>query len=211
MNILNEPTQGLIVPTKTIARFQRKICTKISARTLAISYICFQVRIVKKKKKKEAILSTTTDNLVTPAPPTPDKGSIREIATGEITVSITPDDHLEGPYLLKTRELPGPGCRSGGGGGIYPPIFQVGGGVVCIITPLPNISRLNVILHRQNIWSTNKSNAALNSRFWMQKCANFPRSLCSLAYIHYLDVSVLPAVCEAFIVPCHYSRETAQM
>ena len=40
-------------------------------------------------------------------PPTPDKGSIREIATGEITVSITPDDHLEGPYLLKTRELPG--------------------------------------------------------------------------------------------------------
>ena len=79
--------------------------TKISARSLAISYICFQVRIVKKGKK--AILSTTTENLVTPAPPTPDKGSIREIATGEITVSITPDDHLEGPYLLKTRELPG--------------------------------------------------------------------------------------------------------
>ena len=44
---------------------------------------------------------------MTPAPPAPDKGSIREIATGEITVSITPDDHLEGPYLLKTRELPG--------------------------------------------------------------------------------------------------------
>ena len=44
---------------------------------------------------------------MTPAPPTPDKGSIREIATGEITVSITPDDHLECPYLLKTRELPG--------------------------------------------------------------------------------------------------------
>ena len=37
----------------------------------------------------------------------PHKGSIREIATGEITLSITPDDHLEGPYLLKTRELPG--------------------------------------------------------------------------------------------------------
>ena len=83
--------------------------TKISARSLAISYICFQVRIVKKKKKeiKKAILSTTTENLVTPAPPAPDKGSIREIATGEITVSITPDDHLECPYLLKTRELPG--------------------------------------------------------------------------------------------------------
>ena len=44
---------------------------------------------------------------MTPAPPTPDKGSIREIATGEITLPITPDDHLEGPYLLKTRELPG--------------------------------------------------------------------------------------------------------
>ena len=81
--------------------------TKISARSLAISYICFQVRIVKKKREKKAILSTTTENLVTPAPPAPDKGSIREIATGEITVSITPDDHLEGPYLLKTRELPG--------------------------------------------------------------------------------------------------------
>ena len=58
----------------------------------------------KKKKKKK---KNTTENLVTPAPPTPDKGSIREIATGEITVSITPDDHLEGPCLLKIRELPG--------------------------------------------------------------------------------------------------------
>ena len=67
-----------------------------------------RIRIVKKKKKKKkAILSTTTENLVTPAPPAPDKGSIREIATGEITVSITPDDHLECPYLLKIRELPG--------------------------------------------------------------------------------------------------------
>ena len=56
----------------------------------------------KKKRGGEAILSTTTENLVTPAPPTPNKGSIREIATGEITLPITPDDHLEGPYLLKT-------------------------------------------------------------------------------------------------------------
>ena len=61
----------------------------------------------KKKRGGEAILSTTTENLVTPAPPTPNKGSIREIATGEITLPITPDDHFEGPYLLKTRELPG--------------------------------------------------------------------------------------------------------
>ena len=44
--------------------------TKISARSLTISYICFQVRIVKKKKGGEAILSTTTEHLVTPAPPT---------------------------------------------------------------------------------------------------------------------------------------------
>ena len=49
--------------------------TKISARSLAISYIYFQVRIVKKKKGGgEAILSTTTENLVTPAPPTPRQG-----------------------------------------------------------------------------------------------------------------------------------------
>ena len=83
--------------------------TKISARSLAISYICFQVRIVKKIKGGGGshTITTTTENLVTPAPPTPDKGSIREIATGEITLPITPDDHLEGPYLLKTRELPG--------------------------------------------------------------------------------------------------------
>ena len=50
----------------------RKI-RKISARSLAISYICFQVPIVKKREKK-AILSTTTENLVTrariPRPPT---------------------------------------------------------------------------------------------------------------------------------------------
>ena len=31
----------------------------------------------------------------------------------------------------------------------------------------------------------------------MQKCDKFPRSLCSLAYVDYLDVGVLPAVCEA--------------
>ena len=69
----------MLLTNLTIARFQRKI----------------------------AILSTTTENLVTPAPPTPNKGSIREIATGEITLPITPDDHLEGLCLLKTRELPG--------------------------------------------------------------------------------------------------------
>ena len=40
----------------------------------------------------------------------------------------------------------------------------------------------------------------------MQKCKNLPRSLCSLAYIDYLDVGVLPAVCEAFIVPVAYLR-----
>ena len=117
MNILNEPTQGLIVPrdVQKYATYQfnnRTFSTQntnISACSLAISYICFQVRIVKKRKGGggKAILSTTTENLVTPAPPTPNKGSIREIATGEITLPITPDDHLEGPYLLKTRELPG--------------------------------------------------------------------------------------------------------
>ena len=90
--------------------------TNISARSLTISYICFQVPIVKKKKKKKKNTINYYGNLVTPAPPAPDKGSVREIATGEITVSITPDDHLEGPYLLKTRDLPGappPGPQAG--------------------------------------------------------------------------------------------------
>ena len=57
--------------------------------------------------------SGPTENLVTPAPPTP-----------EITVSITPDDHLEGPYLLKTRELPGappPGPPAPHTGGVQGP------------------------------------------------------------------------------------------
>ena len=84
--------------------------TKISARSLAISYICFQVRIVKKKRgggKPYYQLLRKIWWLPHPRPPTPDKGSIREIATGEITLPITPDDHLEGPYLLKTRKLPG--------------------------------------------------------------------------------------------------------
>ena len=101
----------MLLTNLTIARFQRK--NEYSARSLAISYIMFSGTYCKKEEKK-AIPSTTTENLVTPAPPTPDKGSIREIAT--------PDDHLEGPYLLKTRELPGapPPPPRGGGGGALP-------------------------------------------------------------------------------------------
>ena len=129
--------------------------TKISARSLAISYICFQVRIVKKEKKKN-ILSTTTENLVTPAPPTPDKGSIREIATREITVSITPDDHLEGPYLLKTRELPGappPGTSvaRGGGGAGGPPIMPFRSFVGTFRNLSVHVSRQACHFYQQNI------------------------------------------------------------
>ena len=95
--------------------------TKISARSLAISYICFQVRIAKKGGLK-AILSTTTENLVTPAPPTPNKGSIRKIATGKITLPITPDEHLEGLCLLKTRELPGGSAPGPPAGALWRPL-----------------------------------------------------------------------------------------
>ena len=59
----------------------------------------------KKAKEKKSHTSGKSGDSRTPDPR--DKGSIREIATGEITVSITPDNHLEGPYLLKTREFPG--------------------------------------------------------------------------------------------------------
>ena len=114
MNILNEPTQGLILPTKIcyLPTYQSHVFNAKYENfgSLACNQLhMFAGTYCKKKKteKKKAILSTTTENLVTPAPPAPDKGSIREIATGEITVSIPPDDHLEGPYLLKTRELPG--------------------------------------------------------------------------------------------------------
>ena len=42
--------------------------------------------------------------LMTPHPSLPTRAlKIREISMGEITDSIAPDDHLEGPYLLKTR------------------------------------------------------------------------------------------------------------
>ena len=82
--------------------------TKISACSLAISYICFQVGIVKKRKGEgKPYYQLLRKIWWLPHPPTPNKGSIREIATGEITLPITPDDHLEGPYFLKTRELPG--------------------------------------------------------------------------------------------------------
>ena len=89
MNILNETNTRTYCTDKKYATYQlnnRTFSTqntKISARSLAISYIYFQVRIVKKKGGGEAILSTTTENLVTPAPPTPDKGSIREIGKRE--------------------------------------------------------------------------------------------------------------------------------
>ena len=88
----------------------------------------------------------------------------------------------------------------GGWGGYIPNIL--GGGMACIIIPPPNISRMNVILYRQNIWSTNrimKEIAGLECRNTRKKIC----SLCSLGYMDYLDVGVLPAVCEAFIVPCH--------
>ena len=112
MNILNEPTQGLIVPTNATYQHNNRTFstqnTKISARSLAISYICFQVRIVKKQKKKKSHTINYYGKSGDSRTPDPrDKGSTREIATGEITVSITPDNHLEGPYLLKTREFPG--------------------------------------------------------------------------------------------------------
>ena len=82
--------------------------TKISARSLAIMQLHMQVRIrIYCKKKKKPYYQLLRKIWLLPHPRPPTRGSIREIATGEITVSITPDDHLECPYLLKIRELPG--------------------------------------------------------------------------------------------------------
>ena len=78
--------------------------TKISARSLAISYICFQVRIVRKKRKKTYYQLLRKIWWL----PHPRQGLYTRNCNGRnYSVSITPDDHLEGPYLLKTRELPG--------------------------------------------------------------------------------------------------------
>ena len=81
--------------------------TKISARSLAISYniYMFSVKYCKKKKtrKKRPCYQLPRKNWWLPCPRPPTRALIREISTGEITVSITPVDHLEGPYLLKTR------------------------------------------------------------------------------------------------------------
>ena len=84
--------------------------TKISARSLAISYICFQVRIVKKKKgggggKPYYQLLRKIWWLPHPRPPT--RALYAKLQREKLQFPITPDDHLEGPYLLKTRELPG--------------------------------------------------------------------------------------------------------
>ena len=101
--------------------------TKISARSLAISYIFFQVRIVKKKKGGGAKSHTINyyGKSGDSRTPDPNKGSIREIATGEITLPIT-DDHLEGPNLLKTRELPG-APPPGPPAGAYTPLHPASG------------------------------------------------------------------------------------
>ena len=77
--------KNMLLTNLTIARFQRKIWKFRLARLQSVTY----AGTYSYCKKKKAILSTTTENLVTPAPPAPDKGSIREIATGEITVSIS--------------------------------------------------------------------------------------------------------------------------
>ena len=79
--------KNMLLTNLTIARFQRKIRNFGS---LARNQLhMFSGTYCKKRKEKKAILSTTTENLVTPArTPAPDKGSIREIATGEITNSF---------------------------------------------------------------------------------------------------------------------------
>ena len=88
------------------------------------------------------------------------------------------------------------------GGGVYLPIFEVGGyhdpqifevGMACII--IPHISSLHVLLYRQNILSTNKNNER-NSRFGIYNI------LYSILYrpIDYLAVGVCRFV--QFIVPC---------
>ena len=91
--------------------------TKISARSLAISYICFQVRSVKKKgggeKSRTINYYGKSDDSRTPDPR---QGLYTRNCNGRNYTPITPDDHLEGPYLLKTRELlgaPPPGPPAG--------------------------------------------------------------------------------------------------
>ena len=96
--------------------------------------------------------------------------------------------------------IPGGG---GDGGDISPPpnILGGGGGMACIIIPPPpppNNSLLNVILYRQisevqtNIMKEIASFECRNAKIFI---ARFARS-----HIDYLDVGVLPAVCEAFVV-----------
>ena len=80
--------------------------TKISARSLAISYICFQVRIVKKGGKSHTI-NYYGKIWWLPHPRPPTRALYAKLQREKLQFSITPDDHLEGPYLLKTLELPG--------------------------------------------------------------------------------------------------------
>ena len=83
--------------------------TKNSARSLAISYICFQVRIVKKKKGGgESHTINYYGKSGDSRTPDPRQGLYtRKLQREKLHFLFTTDDHLEGPYLLKTRELPG--------------------------------------------------------------------------------------------------------
>ena len=89
--------KNMLLTNLTIAHFQRKIRKFWLAR--CISYICFQVRIVKKKEER---LTKPYFQLLRKFwwLPHPDPHrALYAKCNWEITVSITPDDHLECPYL----------------------------------------------------------------------------------------------------------------
>ena len=85
-----------------IARFQRKIRNFGSLARNWYNWYMFSIR-----RKKDHAINYHRKNWWLPHRRPPTRSLIREISTEKITVSITPDDHFEGPYLLKTRELPG--------------------------------------------------------------------------------------------------------
>ena len=98
----------------TIARFQRKIRNFRLARSQSVHI--FSGTYCKKKRGGGSHTINYYGKSGDSRTPDPRQGLYTRNCNGRNYTSYHSDDHLEGPYLLKTRELPGappPGPRQG--------------------------------------------------------------------------------------------------
>ena len=98
--------KNMLLTNLTIARFQRKIRKFRLARSQSVTYVFGTY--CKKEKKKKPYYQLLRKIWWLPHP-RPRQGLYTRNCNGRnySFYHSRPDDHLEGPYLLKTRELPG--------------------------------------------------------------------------------------------------------